>query len=64
LGYALKEAADEIVGIGAFGVVGQGFAYSNHGIISLNLSIVDGSLDEVRLRNTRAGKFQQLGRSI
>ena len=64
MSYALKEAVDEIVGVGAFGVVGQGFAYSNHRVTILNLGIVDGSLDEVRLRNTRAGKFQQLGRSI
>jgi len=64
LGYALKEAADETVGVGAFGVVGQGFPYGNHRIIIVNLGIVDGTPDEVRLRNARAGKLQQLGSSI
>jgi hypothetical protein len=60
----LKKPADHIVGVRSVVVVGQRFAKGNNRVVSSNLDMIGGRMDEVRSWSIRAGEFQQLDRSI
>ena len=60
----LKETTEQIVGFAVFGVVRERFSDSTNRIVTRNLRIVCGGINELCLWSNVLSKLQQFGREV